>query len=320
MDLKIVLAVIDQRNIASILPESNKGVEMKIRETRKLEEINTGSAKRHRMRLIKQEKVRNEGLINRHKKKVKWEYPVGSSSLSKDDLKYGDLDSEQKQIAYKLGNKEKPKYEESNSIEKTVKRTTSGAEVTIPGETEIKNKQRKKWVNKRIAHLKKLKEGKIRIPLDTGKVEESYDKLDILLKDPTNESQKILEDAKINAFNFYNSEKNAEIDREAVLERIKIDLKDPISKCLSILDEGRRMGVSLSEREKVLIGIDILKNPGDHSDQEIEDARENISRVARKGHLHTIRVKARHHHHPINYLNLKKRRNSIFFFSTIGIK
>ena len=318
MDLKMLLPAIDQHNVASVLPESNKGVEMKISETRKLEEINTELAKRNRMRLIKQEQVNNEGLMDRHKKKVKWEYPVGSSPLSKDDLKYDDLDSEQKKIANKLGNKEKPKYEESKSIDKTLKRTASGAEVTIPGETEIKNRQRKKWVNKPIANIKRLKEGRIRIPLDISKMEESSEKLNKRIKDPTSGSQKILENAKIDAFNFYTSKNNDEIDREAVLEQIKIDLKDPISKCLNMLDAGRRMGVSRSEREKILRGIDILKNPGGHTGQEIEDAREKISRLARKGYIHTSRVKESDN--PVNNLNLKKKRNSIFYFSTMGIK
>jgi len=71
MDLKMLLPAIDQHNVASVLPESNKGVEMKISETRKLEEINTELAKRNRMRLIKQEQVNNEGLMDRHKKKSK---------------------------------------------------------------------------------------------------------------------------------------------------------------------------------------------------------------------------------------------------------
>jgi len=311
--LNIVLPVTGLSNIASVLPESNKVEDTKISGTRKPEEINTELASRLRSRLVKKEVERAEGL-KRHlpKKKIKWEYPIGSSPLSKDNLKYDDLDSEQKKKAYEMGNKEKPKYEEPKPIDKTVKRTKSGAEVTLPGETEKKSKRVKKWVNKHIAHLKLEKRGGSALALKEEKVVESSEILKKRVKDPTCGSQKILEDAKIKAFYFRKaSASNDEIDREAVLKRIKVDLVDPVSKCWSMLKAGK-LDLDIYERSQLLSDLDKISQEGDLTDDK-SAMRERINRKV-KGRVESEVTRTRIKRGSTKY---PKKSNSSFTFSAI---
>jgi hypothetical protein len=182
-----------------------------------------------------------------------------------------------------MGNKEKPKYEESKPKDNTVKRTKSGAEVTIPGETERKSRRLKKLVNKHISQLKIEKRGGSGIDLNKKKVLESTEILKNKVKDPIS-SQKILEDAKIKAFNYSKAgASNDEIDREAVLKRIKLDLEDPVSKCWSMLRAGK-LNLSIYERAKLLSDLAILDEAGDHLTDEQKAIKEQIGRKV-NGHV-----------------------------------